>query len=265
MARLVLLALLPLVSGFGFSSRRAGGRAPVAPRAAARSIRMESFGFEFAENPNENSDPRILGEFKYKTKFVKSYKPKALVLTGEPYPLFKSTQEKRLLSATADAGLLTQLDDLGFTLSDIEKILPVLDKVGALRIAGQNLPFLLNIIGYLVVEPGQIAIPGIAAALKVPAPFYAAAGAGIAGYDAYANALGINPKLLGIGLLPYLTALSLPVAFLLMGLGGVLQFGPGWASDGEPAFASEPASTPELNEPSGGLKLPELPELKLPF
>ena len=72
MARLVLLALLPLVSGFGFSSRRA-----VAPRAAARSIRMESFGFEFAENPNENSDPRILGEFKYKTKFVKSYKPKA--------------------------------------------------------------------------------------------------------------------------------------------------------------------------------------------
>ena len=144
MARLVLLALLPLVSGFGFSSRRA-----VAPRAAARSIRMESFGFDFAENPNENSDPRILGEFKYKTKFVKSYKPKALVLTGEPYPLFRETQNKRLLSATADAGLLTQLDDLGFTLSDIEKILPVLDKVGALRIAGQNLPFLLNIIGYL--------------------------------------------------------------------------------------------------------------------
>ena len=54
MARLVLLALLPLVSGFGFSSRRA-----VAPRAAARSVRMESFGFEFAENPNENSDPRL--------------------------------------------------------------------------------------------------------------------------------------------------------------------------------------------------------------
>ena len=109
MARLVLLALLPLVSGFGFSSRRAGGRAPVAPRAAARSIRMESFGFEFAENPNENSDPRILGEFKYKTRFVKSYKPKALVLTGEPYPLFRETQDKRLLSATADAGLLTQV------------------------------------------------------------------------------------------------------------------------------------------------------------
>ena len=36
-------------------------------------------------------------------------------------------------------------------------------------------------IGYAVIEPGQIAIPGITAALKVPAPLYAAAGAGIVG------------------------------------------------------------------------------------
>ena len=222
MARLVLLALLPLVSGFGFSSRRAGGRAPVAPRAAARSIRMESFGFEFAENPNENSDPRILGEFKYKTKFVKSYKPKALVLTGEPYPLFKSTQEKRLLSATADAGLLTQLDDLGFTLSDIEKILPVIDQVGGLGFLGKNLPFLLNIIGYAVVEPGQIAIPTITAALKVPAVAYTAAAAGIVAWDGFQIATGADPKFLGIGLLVPLTLLSLPIAGLLYIVGAVL-------------------------------------------
>ena len=99
-------------------------------------------------------------------------------------------------------------------------------------------------------------------------------------YDAYANAAGVNPKLLGIGLLPYLTALSLPLALLLLGVGFVLQYGPGWASDGGDAraaaserapapsapafklpslpFAAEPAPepAPELSPPSGGFKLP---------
>ena len=64
----------------------------------------------------------------------------------------KETQDKRLLSATADAGLLTQLTELGFGLSDIEKILPVLEQNGLVSFAGKNLGFLLNIIGYLVVR-----------------------------------------------------------------------------------------------------------------
>merc|ERR1740138_48217 len=102
----VVLALLPLATGYVNTARRSAVR-PTARRAGAAGVRMESFGFEFAENPNENSDPRILGEFKYKTQFVKGYKPKALVLTGYLYPIFKTTQEKRLLSTTADAGLLT--------------------------------------------------------------------------------------------------------------------------------------------------------------
>merc|ERR1740138_53362 len=173
----VVLALLPLATGYVNTARRSAVR-PTARRAGAAGVRMESFGFEFAENPNDNSDPRILGEFKYKTQFVKSYKPKSLLLTGEPYPLFQATQDKQLLSATADAGLLSSLTDLGYTLADVEKILPVLEQNGLLTLASKNLPFLLNVIGYLVVEPGQIAIPAIGTALKVPAIAFTAAAVG---------------------------------------------------------------------------------------
>merc|ERR1719231_1318609 len=203
MARVLalLLALAPLASGYAFTARRSVGSRQMARRATgAAGLRMESFGFEFAENPNENTPAEILGEFKYKTKFVKSYKPKALLLTGEPYPLFAATQEKRLLSATADAGLLTQLTDLGLGLSDIEKLLPILEQNGLLSLAGKNLPFILNVLGYLVVEPGQVAIPAVTNLLKVPAPLYTVAGAGIIGWDAYPFAAGIEPELLGIGL-----------------------------------------------------------------
>merc|ERR1719231_1361609 len=218
MARVLalLLALAPLASGYAFTARRSVGSRQMARRATgAAGLRMESFGFEFAENPNENTPAEILGEFKYKTKFVKSYKPKSLLLTGEPYPLFAATQEKRLLSATADAGLLSQLSDLGFGLSDIEKILPVLEQNGLLSLAGKNLPFLLNVIGSLVVEPGQVAIPTVTALLKVPAVLYQAAAVGIVTWDIYTFVAGIEPDLLGIGLRTPLTLLSLPIVALL--------------------------------------------------
>lgn len=233
MARSILVLALalvaPLVSAYSFTgSGRASLR--VAPRRAAAAagaggLRMESFGLPFAENPNENSDVRILGEAKYKTQFIKSYKPKSLLLTGDLYPVFKTVQKKKLLSTTADVGLLSQLTELGFGLSDIEKILPVLEQSGALSLASKNLPFLLNVIGYLVIEPGEIAIPTIAAALKTPPIVFQAAGAGIIGWDAYSWVAGLEPALIGVPLKLPLTLLTLPLAALLIVAGGVLQKG----------------------------------------
>ena len=82
---------------------------------------MENFEFignplaDFAEDQNVNSDPQILGEANFK-EFVESYKPDALTLDAEIYPVLKRVAELDVSSITADSGLLSTLDDIGLTL-----------------------------------------------------------------------------------------------------------------------------------------------------
>lgn len=141
----------------------------VAPSTSVRASAplRESFGFDFVEDQAANTPFEILGERRLKTEWVRSYKPTATVIEGKPYPLFQELQDKKILSATAESGLLGALDDLGLTLSDVEKLLPIVDKSGALGLAKNNLPLAIVATGYLLIEPAPVLIPVLGAALSV--------------------------------------------------------------------------------------------------
>jgi len=167
-----------------------GGQLGSARRSAARvasrrgAVTMENFGLGFAESQRENTPERILGEARLKEEFIASYKPTATVLEGKPYPLLQEIQAKKLLSKTSEAGLLGALEDLGLSLSDIEKLLPAIEKSGLLSLAAKNLPLAVILTGYLLVEPAPFLIPILGALLKVPSPVYATAALGSAGAEA---------------------------------------------------------------------------------
>lgn len=131
----------------------------------------------------KNTPLEILGERRLKTEFIASYKPTATVLEGKPYALLQEIQRKKLLSKTSEAGLLGALEDLGLSLSDVEKLLPVIEKSGLLSLAAKNLPLAVILTGYLLIEPAPFLIPVLGVALKVPPPIYAAAALGAAGAE----------------------------------------------------------------------------------
>jgi hypothetical protein len=54
----------------------------------------------------------------------------------EDYPLLTRVAEMGLLSKTAEAGILSALSAKGLTLSQIERLLPVIDDLGLLNAGG---------------------------------------------------------------------------------------------------------------------------------
>ena len=160
-----------------------------APRSSVSSrtgvIVSESFGFDFAESQEENTPSEILGERRLKTEWVKSYKPTATVLEGKPYRVFQEVQEKKLLSVTAQSGLLGALDDLGLTLGDVERLLPIVDKSGVLGLVSKNLPLAIVATGYLLIEPAPILIPLVGSLIQVPAAIWTGLAAVSGGAEAF--------------------------------------------------------------------------------
>jgi hypothetical protein len=81
------------------------------------------------------------------------------VLEGRPYQVFQEVQEKKILSATVEAGLLRSLDELGLGLGDVEKILPIIDDLGVIGLVRKNLPLAIIATGYLLIEPAPFLLP----------------------------------------------------------------------------------------------------------
>merc|ERR1719199_1635930 len=102
-----------------------------AARSAGRStLRMENFGFDFAEDAAASAlgeDSTLLGEKRLKEIFVPSVQKRALLT--DDYPILERVSEMNLLTQTAKSGLLTALDEKGLTLSDLEKLLPIAEKL----------------------------------------------------------------------------------------------------------------------------------------
>mmetsp|Transcript_7399 Transcript_7399/g.21893 ORF Transcript_7399/g.21893 Transcript_7399/m.21893 type:complete len:225 (+) Transcript_7399:108-782(+) len=171
------------------ASSVAGLIAPV-PQARSKVIVNENFGFDFAEDQAANTDFVMLGERRLKTEFIKSYKPTATVLEGKPYPVFQEVQEKKILSATAESGLLGALDGLGLTLSDVEKLLPAIDELGILGVAAKNLPLAIVATGYLLIEPAPFLLPVLGPLLSVPSGAYAAIAAATTAAEVWWVVLG---------------------------------------------------------------------------
>jgi len=124
-----------------------------------RTIVNENFGFDFAESQADNTADGILGERRLKEEFIRSYRPTATVLEGRPYQVFQEVQEKKILSATVEAGLLRSLDELGLGLGDVEKILPIIDDLGVIGLVRKNLPLAIIATGYLLIEPAPFLLP----------------------------------------------------------------------------------------------------------
>merc|ERR1711871_737871 len=149
---------------------------------------QESFGFDFAEGQAENTADGILGERRLKEEFIRSYKPTATVLEGKPYPVFQEVQEKRILSATVNSGLLQSLDNLGLGLGDVEKLLPFLDKFGLIGLVRKNLPLAIIATGYLLIEPAPFLLPVLGLLLSIPTAAWTAVAAVTTGAEIYLNA-----------------------------------------------------------------------------
>jgi len=125
----------------------------------------ENFGLGIGEDPIENTDQMIYGEVNYKN-FVESYKPNALI-TGN-YGIIQSIRDSRLLTVTADSGLLEALEAKGITLSQVEKLLPLIDELGVLPIVAKNKDLLVSL-APLLIEPAPVLLPIVAGILNTPA------------------------------------------------------------------------------------------------
>ena len=174
------------------SARRRGGprrSTQGLPHSPIKSTQVqESFGFDFAEDQAENTADGILGERRLKEEFIRSYKPTATVLEGKPYPVFQEVQEKRILSATVNSGLLQSLDNLGLGLGDVEKLLPFLDKFGLIGLVRKNLPLAIIATGYLLIEPAPFLLPVLGALLAIPTGIWTAVAAVTTAAEVYLNA-----------------------------------------------------------------------------
>jgi Protein of unknown function (DUF1118) len=94
------------------------------------------------------------------------------------YNVVGRVREMNLLKTTVDAGILSKLEANGIDLVTIEKILPVVEDLGLLTLAGSNQQLLVNLAAPLLIEPAPLLIPLVAKMLEAgPSAFFGAAAA----------------------------------------------------------------------------------------
>lgn len=141
--------------------------------AAKASMRMETFGFSFAEDGAAFVPKEILGEAALKKTYVPGLAKAGIVdrpFISEDYPVLTRVAEMNLLTKTAESGILTTLAAKGLTLSQIERLLPVIDDLGLIDAGVANKEFLLNLLLPLLVEPAPLLLGPLGGLLKNPAP-----------------------------------------------------------------------------------------------
>lgn len=168
----------------------------------------ENFFLDIAEDPEKNTPRQIFGEVTYKN-FVGSYNPDALLLGN--YDVVSRVRVLKLLSLTADAGLLEALESKGLTLSKVEKLLPLIDRYNLLPIILKNKELALTL-APLLIEPAPVLLPVAVSLLKTPPTTFTLPGATLVAFGAYEfldNSLfGFLIALLGTPLLALGTILS---------------------------------------------------------
>ncbi len=80
-------------------------------------------------------------------------------------------RDLKLLSQTADSGLLELLEEKGLTLSQAEKLLPLVDSLNLLPLLLRNKNLLLSV-APLLVEPAPALLPVVVGVLKTPPQNY---------------------------------------------------------------------------------------------
>lgn len=207
---------------------------------------MENFGFSFAEDAweaalgGDKTSESIIGEARLKAQFVPSVQKRSLLT--DDYNILERVSEMNLLTATARAGVLTALDEKGLTLTDLEKLLPIAEKLNLLS-ALKN-PIVYNLILPLLIEPAPLLIGPLVGVIKTDPLVFTGLGALLLGLEAKGIAASgeINLPLL--------------VGVVLFGGLGQLLAGNVAVPD---ADDFEVPSGPNINLP--GVSLPSLPSI----
>lgn len=210
---LVVLCILASVSAFKSAPRS---------RAALKPL-QENFFVEMPtlNDPSKVTPELLLGEANYR-KFVGEFDDNALInklgpfaIGGEggDYDAAQRINDLRLLTLTADSGLLEALEERGITLSQIEKLLPLVDNLGLLPLLASNKNALVGL-APLLIEPAPSLLPIIVSVLKTPPATFQAVGLGLVGVGGFEVVEG--QPLLGV-----LALLGLPLLVLGSVLGSI--------------------------------------------
>lgn len=138
------------------------------------------------------------------------------------YNVVRRVRELNLLKATVDNGVLAKLEEQGLDLVTIERLLPLIDELGLLKLAGSNQQLIINLAAPLLVEPAPFLIPLLANAIAAgPVAFYGASAA-LIGLDAYLLAADVEIPFVGLSAGFYLGLLLVPLGGVLAVVGGAL-------------------------------------------
>lgn len=137
-------------------------------------------------DPAVNTPRELFGEVAYKG-YVENYDDQALLLGN--YNPINGIRSNKLLSLTADSGLLEALEAKGVTLSQLEKLLPVIDQLGLLDTVSKNKALLLSL-APLLIEPAPLLIPVVVSILKTSPSLFQLPGFALLGAGVYEGTSG---------------------------------------------------------------------------
>lgn len=193
--------------------------APKPVTSVPKTIVQESFGFDFAEDQTENSDPLLLGEARYK-QWVGTTNDNSFL--NRQYNIVRRIREKDLLAQTVELGLLSKLEKNGLDLATLESLLPQLEKLGLLSLVANNQQLLINGVAPLLIEPAPLLLPAIAGALDIGPPAFFGLAAALAGTEFYLLANNVEIPFVGLSAGVFLGLLLVPLTGVAAGAGVAL-------------------------------------------
>lgn len=211
------------VSGYVSPSSFTGTRAVRSTASASNRVDtkvFENFGLPFAEDLGINTPIELLGETRYKQSAGDFNKNSFL---NRQYNIIRRVRELDLAGKTVDAGILSKLEAQGVDLETLEGVLPLLDKIGALSLVGNNQQLLINGVAPAVVEGAPLILPVLSGALGVGPPAFYAAAIGLFGADYLLLANNVEIPFVGLSAGFYLGLLLVPLGAVLGGVGVALQ------------------------------------------
>lgn len=194
----------------------------------------ENFFLPIGEDPAENTPAQLYGEVAYKN-FVTTYNPEGLIVGGAKYDPITRIRQLKLLSLTAESGLLEALEAKGVTLSQIEKLLPLADDLGLLPLVSANKGLILSVLP-LLIEPAPLLLPIIVSVLKTDSTLFLNGGLALLAAGGYEGVLAGN-QLLAVPLV----LLGAPLAALGAVLSGTVSV-PVPSASSSPSFDAAPAA-----------------------